>query len=435
MINNISPAPEDPSEKAMLRFSAVTWVIQEHQTIGRPLAECFRAAALRPWPDLAGRYYTFSAIEKWYYIYKKHGLAGLQNHVREDKGVSRTISDQLGKWIVQEVENATPKIPLTTLCEQWDLHGEMPLEEGQDAPHIDAIRRYLKEQGIERRSSPEARCGATKAFETRATGDLWMTDFSPGPYLTSPEGGAPKVTHLCIIIDDHSRLVTHAAYYPREDSAAFHDCLKCAIRKRGLPYKLYTDNGKVFVSNHSKQICARLGIQLLHARPYHSWSKGKVERVIRTIQLGFEEWFRLENKNHTATLTDLNNKLRHWLDQVYHQRIHRSTKQTPLQRYLQALQAKQIRILDISNELELERCFYFTTTRKVRSNGTIQLDGTHYEVSLSLKGKTIEIRYNPLSKDCIEVWLKKTSHGQATPVDYLFNARRRAPGQDPDNQQ
>jgi len=437
MLTKVSPAPEDPSDKAMLRFSAVNWVIQEHQTIGRTLAESLRAAALRPWPDLSGRYYTYSAIEKWYYLYQRHGLTGLENRHRKDKGASRTISPTLGKWIIDQIESASSKIPLTALYEQWVLHREMPLEESQNPPHLDAIRRHLKVQGIQRQLPPEARCGATKAFETAATNDLWMVDFSPGPYLIYQSNQPPKSSHLCVIIDDHSRLVTHAAYYQREDSIAFHDCLKRAVRKRGLPYKLYTDNGKVFVSKHSKQICARLGIRLLHARPYHSWSKGKVERVIKTIQLGFEEWFRAKDKDHTATLSELNSKLQHWLDEVYHQRTHRSTKQTPLERYKQALQAKQVRILDISNELELERCFYLSLTRKVRSNGTIQLDGIHYEVDLSLKGKEIEIRYNPFSKERIEIFLKKTAYGQATPVDYLFNAQRRAPDQrqDTDNSQ
>ena len=52
----------------------------------------------------------------------------------------------------------------------------------------------------------------------------------------------------------------------------------------GDPQKFYTDNGKPFVSQHLQQVCARLGIQLLHAKPYAAYSKGKIERFFRTLQ-------------------------------------------------------------------------------------------------------------------------------------------------------
>src|SRR6266436_3664124 len=55
-----------------------------------------------------------------------------------------------------------------------------------------------------------------------------------------------------------------------------------------LPRKLYTDQGKPFVNAHTRIVCAQLGIRLLHCKPYHSWSKGKIERVIFSLQQGFE---------------------------------------------------------------------------------------------------------------------------------------------------
>jgi putative transposase len=38
--------------------------------------------------------------------------------------------------------------------------------------------------------------------------------------------------------------------------------------KRGLPRKLYVDNGPAFRSQHLAQITASLGIALIHSRPY-----------------------------------------------------------------------------------------------------------------------------------------------------------------------
>ena len=116
------------------------------------------------------------------------------------------------------------------------------------------------------------------------------------PAVRSTEGKA-IVTHLCVLIDDHSRLIPFAAYFLAGDTAAFLDCLKQAVLRRGLPLKLSTDQGKPFVNHHARIVCANLGIRLLHAKPCHAWSKGKVERLIQTLQRDFEMTLRLEDSS------------------------------------------------------------------------------------------------------------------------------------------
>ncbi|MFT4642053.1 MAG: hypothetical protein ACI8T1_005398, partial [Verrucomicrobiales bacterium] len=61
----ITPAPDDPSNDAMNRLSSVHWIDQEHRSTNQTLAQCLRRAASRPWPDLAGRYYSFGTLENW----------------------------------------------------------------------------------------------------------------------------------------------------------------------------------------------------------------------------------------------------------------------------------------------------------------------------------------------------------------------------------
>jgi putative transposase len=435
MKTTVSPTPEDPSDKSLMRFAAVNWILEQHRR-GYPLALCFRQGASRPWPDLSGQYYSARTLEDWYYDYQNKGFGALCGKTRNDKGRSRSISESLGQWISQRVRESPPRIALSTLYQGWLQNGEWPLcEKGQtqpppQPPSLAAVYRYLKARGIRRQLPPEARSGARKAFETGRTNELWMADFSPGPYLAKPpqpghpnKAGGHYQSHLCVLIDDHSRLIAHAAYYARANTAAFHDCLKHALRKRGLPYKLYTDNGKPFVSRHSKQICARLGIQLLHARPYHSWSKGKVERIIGSIQCGFESALGI-NTPRPEDLAGLNAQLHHWIEQHYHRRPHRSTKQTPLSRYLGALHAGEIRPLSIEDPEELEAFFHLKEQRRVRADGTIQLQGAYYEVDLSLKGLNVDVHYNPLTKERIEIFYRSTSYGVATRVDYLLNSQR-----------
>jgi len=103
-----------------------------------------------------------------------------------------------------------------------------------------------------------------------------------------------------------------AAYYLKADTRSFHQSFKEAIRRRGLPRKLYTDQGGPFINDHTRVICANLGIRLLHAKPYHAWSKGKIERLFLTIQKDFEATLRLLAQG-VASLEELNGRLADWL--------------------------------------------------------------------------------------------------------------------------
>jgi transposase InsO family protein len=169
-----------------------------------------------------------------------------------------------------------------------------------------------------------------------------MTDFSPGPYLHPADGGKALPTFLCVIIDDHSRLIPYAAYYLHADTQAFHQTLKEAVRRRGLPAKLYTDQGGPFTNDHTRIVCANLGIRLLHAKPYHAWSKGKQERWFSTLPMDFEARLIIEPAH---TLEELNARLWRWIESEYHQRPHSALDgQTPAERFVQ--RALNLRVAD-----------------------------------------------------------------------------------------
>src|SRR5208282_1208911 len=126
-------------------------------------------------------------------------------------------------------------------------------------------------------------------------------------------------TFLFALLDDCSRLVPHSQYYDNEKLGPLLDCLKEAFRRRGLPEKLYTDQGKIFTCAHLQVVCANLKIKLIHARPYAAWSKGKIEKFFQTVQGDFQERLRLEP---VCNLEALNTRFWHWLESQYHRRAH-----------------------------------------------------------------------------------------------------------------
>jgi putative transposase len=88
---------------------------------------------------------------------------------------------------------------------------------------------------------------------------------------------------LLSIIDDHSRLLPHGAFYPDVSERSFQHCLRTGITRRGLPRVLYVDNGGAFVSAQLKLICARLRVRITHSPSYQPQGRGKKERAYRTV--------------------------------------------------------------------------------------------------------------------------------------------------------
>jgi transposase InsO family protein len=276
---------------------------------------------------------------------------------------------EVGQWLLSQVSQY-PEIPLKVLYERWTVSG-------QQLPSLRTLYRFLRSKGYDAASLRRGRLetGPSKAFEAPFVNDLWMTDFSPGPKLNID--GKVLTTHLCLILDDHSRLITSGAYYLTADSFAFHQTLKQAVQRRGIPYKLYTDHGKPFTSKHTQIICANLGIRLLHARPYAAWSKGKVERCFYTLQQGFESTLKLPD-NRAQSLEELNTKLSHWIQTVYHLRPHSSTGISPQFRFAHA--AGTLRHLDAG--LELEPLFFTRIDRTVRKNVPLVADRLIIEIKM-----------------------------------------------------
>jgi hypothetical protein len=196
-----------------------------------------------------------------------------------------------------------------------------------------------------------------------------------------------RKTYLFAFLDDHSRLVPHAQFYLSESLNSYLHALEQALLKRGLPRKLYLDNGPAFRSNHLEHITASLGIALVHSSPYKPEGRGKIERFFRTVRGQFLSGF---NGN---TLHDLNEAFDLWLTDIYHQRTHSSTAQSPFARFTSHMQC------------------------------TITLNGKLYEAPITLIGKQVLLLYHEKEPARVEVLYNHQSYGFLTPVDLHINAR------------
>jgi transposase InsO family protein len=80
--------------------------------------------------------------------------------------------------------------------------------------------------------------------------------------------GQSRPLRIHALLDDHSRYVVALQACSNERESEMLALLVRAWRGHGLPEKLYLDNGPTYVGDALYTACGRLGITLVHARPY-----------------------------------------------------------------------------------------------------------------------------------------------------------------------
>jgi len=412
MKNSPSSAQEALALARLALVQQVIDLIHQHWPLSAALDQVASSHPLPGEADSPPQFIAKRTLEDWYYSFKKGGFEGLKPRLRSDRGKPRRLSVDQQHWILERARSF-PGVPVKLLYRQWK-------QADPTLPALSAIYRWLEQNDLDaqgrryllRQNIP----GPTKAFEAPGVNDLWVGDFSPGPFLALHPKTVP--THLCVILDDHSRLVPFAAYGLAADTQAFLACLKQALRRRGFPRKLYTDNGGPFVNDHLKIVCANLGIRLIHSKPGHPWSRGKVERMFRTLQQDFEAGLRLPGQA-VGSLEELNGKLALWLQEIYHPRVHEGIGESPQERFARSLPL--LRPLD--PHLDLDRLFYTRVERRVRKDGTIRIDNILYEVNLALRGLKIHLELDPWVLNPILVRYKGQDFGVARKLDRHLNSQ------------
>jgi transposase InsO family protein len=263
---------------------------------------------------------------------------------------------------------------------------------------------------------PPPGSGPTKAFECPLANDLWMTDMMFGPTLKLASGQLVH-TRLFALLDDCSRLIPHAQYYDSEKLWCFLDCLRQGLARRGFPEKLYTDQGKIFTSYHLQIVCANLKVRLCHAKPFAAWSKGKIERWFRTLQQDFEARLVIDPAH---SLEELNQRLWRWIEGEYHQRPHSALNgQTPAERFTQ--RAVNLRMADL--QTDWAALFLSRAQRRVRLDATVSVQGQLWEVPVHLRGRIIELRFNPFDWRRVEIWHQDKFVALAHRCDKRLNSK------------
>ena len=359
---------------ALKRYQLISPVLAEP---ARAQNEYFRKIAQNEhdFPRYGLRKVRVSTLKSWLRKYRKKGFEGLKPKNRSDSGRPRRVTDQMIKTIEVKCK-AYPYFTVQklyeNLCHQ-NLLGEPPI-------HYNTLLRVVKENEF---LNVKARSDVRHAYEVDNVNDLWICDFMHGPRIRTANRSHKAI--LCAIVDDHSRLVVGHAFSASETISALTLVLKEAFLGYGIPKRLYVDNGPSFSSQLLNKSCAMAGISLIHSKPYDSPSRGKVERLFRTIRDRF-----LSGITSDISLTELNEAFWLWLQNDYHHKLHTGIGQRPIDRYNASIERVTIRRLAKS---ELTEIFLIRHERVVNNDATISFKGNLYEVPSAYIRHRIEIRH------------------------------------------
>jgi putative transposase len=339
---------------------------------------------------------TVDAETLWRYLdrYRKGGFEALKPVARADAGHARRIPEALIQQAIalrEEVPSRSAETLITILRRNPAYPADLVI-----APRTlrDILRRRGKTRADLRGPAPGFR-----RFERECANALWQGDMLVGPYLPDVERpGKFRRTALFAFIDDYSRLVPYGEFFVEENLPRLERVLKLALLRRGIPERLYVDNGTVYVSTQLAAVCATLGIRLIHSAPFAPNTKGKIERFFGTVRSQFLP--EVENA-HIATLDDLNASFHAWLEVVYHRAVHSETTEAPLTRFQQSLAQITVRQADPT---PLRQAFLWREKRTVTRTATVSLQGNRYGVDPLLAGQVVELRFDPFELAEVEIW-------------------------------
>lgn len=366
-------------------------------------------------------------LRHWLKDYRRGGFEALLPKGRSDRGHSRALPQAVVDALLS-LKDEQPARSIPQLIRAVRESGVAP--ESLSLP-ASSVHRLLSRAGLMHPPAAAPSAQDRRRFAFAHAGELWMSDVMHGPSVSVPGRGRRK-SYLIAFLDDATRVVPYCAFALSENTQAFLPVFKQALLRRGLPQRLYVDNGANYRSQHLALVCAKLGVALIHARPYQPQGKGKMERWFRTVRAQLVS--RLSAID-TASLESLNRRLWAWVEGEYHQSPHRGLEeQTPLDRW--AMCADQVRLPD--PHLDLDALFLFETKRRVQHDRTVSLNGTLFEVDAALVGHSVILRYDPgvSATRGIEVWHDGRFIARASALDAYANCfvRRNRPSHnlDPD---
>ena len=257
--------------------------------------------------------------------------------------------------------------------------------EGVAAPAASVVHAILRRN--DRITPPAGGAAAHQRFEKEAPNLLWQMDFKG--WIRLDNNGR---CHPLTIIDDHSRYSIGLRACADEQGQTVQGQLESIFQHYGLPDAFFVDNGTPWGDSSGQRWTRfgvwllKLGIELLHSRPYHPQSRGKNERFHRTLKAEVLAFRRFRDLASVQRALDV------WREIYNFERPHQSLdQQVPASRYRpsQRTMPKRLPVVEYDHG-EVVRLV-------PKTKDYISFKGRLWKVPQAFSGEHVAIR--PISQD------------------------------------
>ncbi|MCB9742641.1 MAG: DDE-type integrase/transposase/recombinase [Alphaproteobacteria bacterium] len=408
--------PPTPSPMALLRYQAISAYIATDPPRGQRRATLERLAK-RPWtlPEGGQIFFAAETLRTWVRRYRQGGLDALEDKPRPTPGVKVLTEAQIERLCALKRE-----VPERSLDRILEIAEGLGLVE-PGLVRRSTLHRVLQAHDLSGRPRTPSSTQDLDRFEALRPNDLWQSDMLCGPWLPDPKHPSQRRrAWLYAFLDDHSRVLLAGRWSFKGDLPALELVFREALRRNGVPRRVYYDNGAVYRSEHMKQIVAHLGIHApVHTTPYRPEGHGKIEAFNRLVRSAFIAELKA---SPVETLEQLNTAFTAWAQRYYNRRVHGETNEAPRDRWRAGLDAIEHVDADV-----LHRAFQWTEERRADKTGIFSLFGCRYQVGADLARRKVEVVYNPDHLDEVEVWYEGRFRERVRPFTVQPHRRPQAP--------
>lgn len=392
-------------EIALFRFSLIAPILNNTFS-NNTVKEYLQEICAKEYESPLGlkKQYAPETIKEWLRFYRTKGIDGLYPKNRSDKGGSRKIYTEL-KEIITSMKQVNPKRSAKSIYQEVIVKNIIKPSDVS----LSTVQRYVSKIDLDNEDKNQDR----RAFEFANSNDCWRSDVSVGPSLII--NGMRQKTYIIAFLDDSTRLVVSCRAFASDNLISLLTVFKEAVAKRGVPKKVFFDNGKIFRAGQMELICASLGSTLCFAKPYSPQSKGKIERWFQTLQ---KQWQHLIDTSSFNSINELNESLNSYVEGQYNFAYHSTIKCKPINKFM-----NNIENIKTLSQSELRNIFLYRVTRNVKKDSTVSIDTKLYEVPSKYISSKVHIRYDPTNDSEAFIFSEKGERlERILPVDKIANS-------------
>jgi transposase InsO family protein len=223
-------------------------------------------------------------------------------------------------------------------------------------------------------------------FEKETPNQLWQMDFKGWVPLTDGTR-----CHPLTVVDDHSRYALCLEVCADQQGKTVRERLEKIFRCYGLPDSFFVDNGTPWGDSGGERWTRfgvwllKLGVGLIHSRPYYPQSRGKNERFHRTLNAEVLALRRFR------AVHDMQRAFDEWRNVYNLERPHEALDQdVPASRYRQSSRSMPDHLPDIEYDDPIVRVVPAT-------KDYVAFKGSRWLVPRAFRGERVAIR--PLNTD------------------------------------